>query len=151
MIMFIITAAAAFSWLLTSQQIPQGVATWMNAAFTEPWMFLLAVNVLLLVVGCFMEPNSAILVLAPLFFPVVQALGIDPIHFGIIMIVNLELGMITPPLGLNLFVSAGMTGWKLERVVRASVPFMVSMLAYLVVVTYVPKLSTFLPALVGGP
>jgi C4-dicarboxylate transporter DctM subunit len=150
MIMFIITAAAAFSWLLTSQQIPQGVASWMNQTFTQPWMFLLAVNVLLLVVGCFMEPNSAILVLAPLFFPVVQALGIDPIHFGIVMIVNLELGMLTPPLGLNLFVSAGMTGWKLERVVKASVPFMVSMLVYLLVVTYVPKLSTFLPTLLSS-
>jgi C4-dicarboxylate transporter DctM subunit len=149
MIMFIITAAAAFSWLLTSQQIPQGVATWMNGTFTSPWMFLLAVNVLLLVIGCFMEPNSAILVLAPLFFPVVQALGIDPIHFGIIMIVNLELGMITPPLGLNLFVSAGQTRWPLERVVKATTPFMVSMLVYVLVVTYVPKLSTFLPELLS--
>jgi C4-dicarboxylate transporter DctM subunit len=150
MIMFIITAAAAFSWLLTAQQIPQGVAAWMNQAFTQPWMFLLAVNVLLLVVGCFMEPNSAILVLAPLFFPVVQQLGIDPIHFGILMIVNLELGMVTPPLGLNLFVSAGMTGWKLERVIKASFPFMLSMLAYLVVITYVPKISTWLPQLLSG-
>jgi C4-dicarboxylate transporter DctM subunit len=149
MIMFIITAASAFSWFLTSQQIPQNVASWMGATFTQPWMFLLAVNVLLLIVGCFMEPNSAILVLAPLFFPVVQRLGIDPIHFGIIVIVNLELGMLTPPLGLNLFVSSGMTGWKLDRVVRASFPFMVSMLVYLVFVTYVPKLSTFLPELLS--
>jgi C4-dicarboxylate transporter DctM subunit len=149
MIMFIITAASAFSWFLTSQQIPQDVATWMGSTFTQPWMFLLAVNVLLLVVGCFMEPNSAILVLAPLFFPVVQRLGIDPIHFGIIVIVNLELGMLTPPLGLNLFVSSGMTGWKLDRVVRATIPFMVSMLVYLIAVTYVPKLSTFLPELLS--
>jgi C4-dicarboxylate transporter DctM subunit len=112
-------------------------------------MFLLAVNFLLLIVGCFMEPNSAILVLAPLFFPVVQRLGIDPIHFGIIVIVNLELGMLTPPLGLNLFVSAGMTRWPLDRVVRATVPFMVSMTLYLIVVTYVPKLSLFLPELLS--
>jgi C4-dicarboxylate transporter DctM subunit len=150
MIMFIITAAAAFSWFLTSQQIPQGVASWMSAAISEPWMFLLAVNVLLLVVGCFMEPNSAILVLAPLFFPVVQKLGIDPIHFGIVMIVNLELGMLTPPLGLNLFVSSGMTKLPLERVVRACVPFIVSMVAYLLFVTYVPKVSTFLPQLLSN-
>jgi C4-dicarboxylate transporter DctM subunit len=150
MIMFIITAASAFSWFLTSQQIPQEVATWMGSTFNQPWMFLLAVNVLLLVVGCFMEPNSAILVLAPLFFPVVQRLGIDPIHFGIVVIVNLELGMLTPPLGLNLFVSSGMTGMKLDRVVRATIPFMVSMLAYLLLVTYVPKLSTFLPALLSS-
>jgi C4-dicarboxylate transporter DctM subunit len=150
MIMFIITAASAFSWFLTSQQIPQTVAAWMGATFTQPWMFLLAVNVLLLVVGCFMEPNSAILVLAPLFFPVVQRLGIDPIHFGILVIVNLELGMLTPPLGLNLFVSSGMTGWKLDRVVRATLPFMISMLLYLAVVTYVPTLSTFLPELLSS-
>ena len=145
MIMFIITAASAFSWFLTSQQIPQDVATWMGGTFTQPWMFLLAVNVLLLVVGCFMEPNSAILVLAPLFFPVVQRLGIDPIHFGIIVIVNLELGMLTPPLGLNLFVASGMTKLPLDRVVRAAVPFMVSMLVYLLVVTYVPTLSAVPP------
>jgi C4-dicarboxylate transporter DctM subunit len=149
MIMFIITAASAFSWFLTSQQIPQDVATWMGGTFTQPWMFLLAVNVLLLAVGCIMEPNSAILVLAPLFFPVVQRLGIDPIHFGIVVIVNLELGMLTPPLGLNLFVASGMTKLPLDRVVRAAVPFMVSMLVYLIVVTYVPKLSTFLPELLS--
>lgn len=150
MIMFIITAAAAFSWFLTSQQIPQDVAAWLAGAMKEPWAFLLAVNALLLVVGCFMEPNSAILVLAPLFFPVVKALGIDPIHFGIVMIVNLELGMITPPLGLNLFVSSGMTKLPLDRVVRASLPFMASMLVYLLFVTFVPKISTFLPQLLGS-
>jgi C4-dicarboxylate transporter DctM subunit len=149
MIMFIITAAAAFSWFLTSQQIPQNVASWMASSFTEPWMFLLAVNVLLLIVGCFMEPNSAILVLAPLFFPVVQRLGIDPIHFGIIVIVNLELGMLTPPLGLNLFVSSGMTRWPLDRVVRATAPFIVTMAFYLLIVTYIPKLSLFLPELLS--
>jgi C4-dicarboxylate transporter DctM subunit len=145
MIMFIIIAAAAFAWYLTSQQIPQSVAAWLTGIAPEPWMFLLAVNVLLLIVGCFMEPNSAILVLAPLFLPVVNHFGIDPIHFGIIMIVNLELGMLTPPLGLNLFVSAGMTKFPLERVVKATLPFMLSMLAGLLVITYVPAISTWLP------
>jgi C4-dicarboxylate transporter DctM subunit len=150
MIMFIICAAAAFSWFLTSQGIPQSVASWMSAAMPQPWMFLLAVNIMLLIVGCFMEPNSAILVLAPLFLPVVQRMGIDPIHFGIVMIVNLELGMLTPPLGLNLFVSAGMTGIPLERVVRSTLPFMLSMLAFLLVITYVPAVSTFLPEFLGN-
>lgn len=150
MIMFIICAAAAFSWFLTSQGIPQNVASWMASVTPEPWMFLLAVNLMLLVVGCFMEPNSAILVLAPLFLPVVQKLGIDPIHFGILMIVNLELGMLTPPLGLNLFVSAGMTGFPLERVVRSTLPFMLSMLAFLLVITFVPSVSTFLPELLSN-
>lgn len=150
MIMFIITAAAAFSWFLTSQQIPQDVAGWLANTMREPWAFLLAVNLLLLVVGCFMEPNSAILVLAPLLFPVVKTLGIDPIHFGIVMIVNLELGMLTPPLGLNLFVASGMTKLPLDRVVRATFPFMASMLLYLLFVTFVPKVSTFLPQLLGS-
>jgi C4-dicarboxylate transporter DctM subunit len=151
MIMFIICAAASFSWLLTSQGIPQSVASWLTSVTPEPWMFLLAVNLMLLVVGCFMEPNSAILVLAPLFLPVVQKMGIDPIHFGIIMIVNLELGMLTPPLGLNLFVSAGMTKLPLERVVRATIPFMLSMLAFLLVITFVPTISTILPEMLSGP
>ena len=150
MIMFIICAASAFSWFLTSQSIPQGVASWLTSVTPEPWMFLLAVNLMLLVVGCFMEPNSAILVLAPLFLPVVQKMGIDPIHFGIIMIVNLELGMLTPPLGLNLFVSAGMTGFTLERVVKATIPFMLSMLVFLLVITFVPTISTFLPELLSN-
>jgi len=145
MIMFIICAAAAFSWFLTSQSIPQNIAGWLTSVTPQPWMFLLAVNFMLLIVGCFMEPNSAILVLAPLFLPVVQKMGIDPIHFGIIMIVNLELGMLTPPLGLNLFVSAGMTGYPLERVVRSTLPFMLSMLVFLLVITFVPSISTILP------
>lgn len=150
MIMFIICAAAAFSWFLTSQSIPQGVATWLTSVTPQPWMFLLAVNAMLLIVGCFMEPNSAILVLAPLFLPVVQKMGIDPIHFGIIMIVNLELGMLTPPLGLNLFVSAGMTGFPLERVVKSVIPFMLSMLVFLLVITFVPTVSTILPAMLSN-
>ena len=150
MIMFIICAAAAFSWFLTSQSIPQDVAAWLTSVTPQPWMFLLAVNLMLLVVGCFMEPNSAILVLAPLFLPVVQKMGIDPIHFGIIMIVNLELGMLTPPLGLNLFVSAGMTGYPLERVVKATIPFMLSMLVFLLVITFVPTISTILPELLSN-
>ncbi|MHB8708396.1 MAG: TRAP transporter large permease, partial [Desulfuromonadales bacterium] len=128
MIMFIIIAANAFSWFLTSQTIPQQIASWIINIAPEPWMFLLAVNVLLLVVGTFMEPNSAILVLAPLFYPIIMQMGINPIHFGIIMIYNLELGLLTPPLGLNLFVASGMTGFDLNRVVRSVIPFITAML-----------------------
>lgn len=150
MIMFIIIAANAFSWFLTSQTIPQQIAAWIISVAPEPWMFLLAVNVLLLFVGTFMEPNSAILVLAPLFYPIVMQLGISPIHFGIVMIYNLELGMLTPPLGLNLFVASGMTGFDLSRVVRSVIPFILAMLALLVLYTFVPQLSTWLPDLLGN-
>jgi C4-dicarboxylate transporter DctM subunit len=149
MIMFIIISANAFSWYLTSQTIPQQIATWIVSVAPQPWMFLMAVNFLLLVVGTFMEPNSAILVLAPLFYPIVQAMNINPIHFGIIMVYNLELGLLTPPLGLNLFVSSGMTGFALSRVVRAVIPFIVAMIILLVLFTYVPAISTFLPDLLS--
>lgn len=150
MIMFIIISASAFSWYLTSQGIPQQVAEWIISVAPEPWMFLVAVNVLLLIVGCFMEPNSAILVLAPLFYPIVMKMNINPIHFGIIMIFNLELGMLTPPLGLNLFVSSGMTKFPLSRVVKASMPFIIAMIALLVLYTYVPFFSTWLPDLLSA-
>jgi C4-dicarboxylate transporter DctM subunit len=149
MIMFIILAASAFSWYLTSQGIPQEVAAWIISIAPEPWMFLLAVNILLLIVGCFMEPNSAILVLAPLFYPIIQKLNINPIHFGIMMIFNLELGLLTPPLGLNLFVAAGMTGFPLSRVVKAVIPFIIAMFSLLIVYTYLPIFSTWLPDLLS--
>lgn len=145
MIMFIIITANAFSWFLTSQSIPQQIASWIIAVAPEPWMFLLAVNILLLCVGTFMEPNSAILVLAPLFYPIILQLGINPVHFGIVMIYNLELGMLTPPLGLNLFVASGMTGYALSRVVRSVIPFIIAMLCLLVLYTYIPEFSTWLP------
>lgn len=149
MIMFIIISAAAFSWYLTSQGIPQQVAEWIISVAPQPWMFLVAVNLLLLIVGCFMEPNSAILVLAPLFYPIVMKMNIDPIHFGIIMIFNLELGMLTPPLGLNLFVSSGMTGFPLSRVVKACMPFIIAMVVLLIIYTYVPSFSIWLPNLLS--
>jgi C4-dicarboxylate transporter, DctM subunit len=145
MIMFIIISASAFSWFLTSQSIPQGIASWIVSVAPEPWMFLLAVNILLLFVGTFMEPNSAILVLAPLFYPVIMQMNVNPIHFGIIMIYNLELGMLTPPLGLNLFVASGMTGFDLSRVVKSVIPFMIAMLIMLFFFTYIPSFSTWLP------
>lgn len=150
MIMFIIISASAFSWYLTSQGIPQQVAEWIISVAPQPWMFLVYVNILLLIVGCFMEPNSAILVLAPLFYPIVMKMNINPIHFGIIMIYNLELGMLTPPLGLNLFVASGMTGFPLSRVVRAALPFTIAMIVMLLFYTYIPSFSTWLPDLLSA-
>ena len=116
----------------------------------QPWQFLLIVNIILLIAGNFMEPSSIILILAPIVFPTAIQLGIDPIHLGIIMVVNMEIGMVTPPVGLNLFVASGITGMPLMRVVRASLAWLMVLLGFLVVVTYVPEISTYLPNALFG-
>ncbi|MGA7425375.1 MAG: TRAP transporter large permease subunit, partial [Rhodoplanes sp.] len=105
---------------------------------------------ILLVAGNFMEPSSIILILAPILFPISMQLGIDPIHLGIIMVVNMEIGMVTPPVGLNLFVTSGITGMNIPQVVRAAFPWLTILLAFLVIVTYVPILSLWLPNLLFG-
>jgi C4-dicarboxylate transporter DctM subunit len=109
------------------------------------WVFLIVVNLLLLVAGAFMEPTGIILILAPILFPIALRLGIDPVHLGIIMVVNLEIGMVTPPVGLNLFVTAGITGMSIGQVVRAALPWLSVLLLFLVIVTYVPQLALWLP------
>ena len=112
--------------------------------------FLLVVNLILLVAGNFMEPTGIILILAPIFFPIATQLGIDPIHLGIIMVVNMEIGMVTPPVGLNLFVTSGVTGMSLVQVARAALPWLTVLLVFLVMVTYIPQISLFLPDLIMG-
>ncbi|MHA1563753.1 MAG: TRAP transporter large permease subunit, partial [Alphaproteobacteria bacterium] len=131
--------------------IPQTITAAILAADLPPWAFLVVVNVLLLIAGNFMEPSAILLILAPILFPIAIELGIDPIHLGIIMVVNMEIGMITPPVGLNLFVTAGITGMSLMSVVRAALPWLMILLVFLMLVTYVPVLSTFLPNLLFGP
>ena len=111
------------------------------------WQFLVVVNILLLVAGVFMEPTGIVLILAPILFPIAMRLGIDPVHLGIIMVVNLEIGMVTPPVGLNLFVTAGITRMSIGRVVRAALPWTVILLVFLLIVTYVPAITLFLPNL----
>jgi C4-dicarboxylate transporter DctM subunit len=148
MLMFIIANALLFAHVLTTERIPQTIAEHILAAGMEPWMFLLVVNIILLVAGNFMEPTGIILILAPIFFPIAVQLGIDPIHLGIIMVVNMEIGMITPPVGLNLFVTAGITGMSLVQVIRAALPWLSILLGFLVLVTYVPQISLFLPQLI---
>ncbi|HSH70177.1 MAG TPA: TRAP transporter large permease subunit, partial [Deferrisomatales bacterium] len=113
----------------------------------SPWMFLLLVNVLLLALGCVMDSVSAVLVLAPLFADTLQAYQIDYIHFGIVMILNMEFGMLTPPFGLNLFVAMGISGEPMEEVGRAVLPFLMLLLASLIAITYVPDISLLLPKL----
>ena len=122
----------------------------MGAGF-DWFTFLIAVNVLLLIGGQFMEPSGLLLIVAPVVFPIAIELGVDPIHLGIIMVVNMEIGMITPPIGLNLFVTSGITGMSLVRVVKAALPFVAVLFVFLILVTYVPIMSTFLPTSLMGP
>jgi C4-dicarboxylate transporter DctM subunit len=150
MLMFIIANAMLFAHVLTTERIPQIIAEQIVALGMEPWQFLIVVNIILLIAGNFMEPTAIILILAPIFFPIATQLGIDPIHLGIIMVVNMEIGMITPPVGLNLFVTSGITGMPLMAVVRAAMPWLSLLLIFLVIITYVPTISTFLPDLLMG-
>ena len=123
----------------------------MLSAGFGPVVFLIVVNVILLIGGQFMEPSGLLVIVAPLVFPIAVALGIDPIHLGIIMVVNMEIGMITPPVGLNLFVTAGVAGMSVMKVVRAALPFLGIMFVFLILVTYVPFISTWLPTTLMGP
>ncbi len=141
MVMFIIANGILFSFVLTSEQIPAEVADLFLGLDLSKWAFLLIVNLLLLVVGCFMETSSAILILAPILLPVAMELDVNPIHFGIIMVMNLEIGMVTPPLGLNLFVASGISGMSVLKVARAALPSALVLLFALFVVTYVPDLA----------
>jgi C4-dicarboxylate transporter DctM subunit len=151
MLMFIIANALLFAHTLSAERIPQQVTEWMINMGFNWFTFLIAVNILLLIGGQFMEPSGLLIIVAPVVFPIAMKLGVDPIHLGIIMVVNMEIGMITPPIGLNLFVTSGITGMSLTRVVRAALPFMLVLMAFLVIVTYVPWISTVLPYALMGP
>ena len=150
-LMFIIANALILKHVLTDEQIPQQIASSMISAGFGPIMFLVIVNVILLIGGQFMEPSGLIVIVAPLVFPIAIQLGIDPIHLGIIMVVNMEIGMITPPVGLNLFVTSGVAGMPMMRVVRAALPFLAVLFVFLIMVTYIPWISTFLPTYFMGP
>ena len=150
MLMFIICNAFLFGHVLTTEQIPQAIAETLVALNLSGWQFLVIVNILLLIAGNFMEPSAIILILAPILFPTAVQLGIDPIHLGIIMVVNMEIGMVTPPVGLNLFVASGITGLPLLSVVRAALPWLMVLLGFLIVITYVPEISLYLPNLLFG-
>lgn len=141
MVMFIIANGILFSFVLTSEQIPAEVAQFFIRLDLSQWAFLLVVNILLLITGAFMETSSAILILAPILLPVATQLGVNPVHLGIIMVMNLEIGMITPPLGLNLFVASGISGMTVLQVARAALPSALVLLFALFVVTYVPDLA----------
>jgi C4-dicarboxylate transporter DctM subunit len=151
MLMFIIANALILKHVLTDEQIPQHIANSMLDAGFGPITFLIMVNVILLIGGQFMEPSGLIVIVAPLVFPIAIQLGIDPIHLGIIMVVNMEIGMITPPVGLNLFVTSGVAGMPMMAVVKAALPFLGVLFIFLIMVTYIPWLSTYLPTMLMGP
>ncbi len=151
MLLFIIANALILKHVLTEEQIPQAITEAMLAAGLGPIMFLVVVNIILLIGGQFMEPSGLLIIVAPLVFPIAIELGIDPIHLGIIMVVNMEIGMITPPVGLNLFVTAGVAKMSVTNVVKAALPWVSIMFIFLIMVTYIPSISTWLPTTMMGP
>ena len=151
MLLFIIANALILKHVLTEERIPQAITEAMLSAGFGPIMFLIIVNIILLIGGQFMEPSGLLIIVAPLVFPIAIELGIDPIHLGIIMVVNMEIGMITPPVGLNLFVTAGVARMSMLGVVKAAAPWLAIMFLFLIIVTYIPAVSTWLPTLFMGP
>ena len=149
MLLYIITNAVLFSFLMTHENIPQAMADWMMGTGLGVVGFLLIVNVLLLLAGNVMEPSSIVLIMAPILFPIAMKLGIDPVHFGIMMVVNMEVGMCHPPVGLNLYVSSGITKMGITELTIAVWPWLLTMLVFLGMVTYIPIISTWLPKTLG--
>lgn len=145
MLLFVIANAMIFAHVLTTERIPHVIAEAIVAWGLEPWMFLIVMNLLLLAAGNFMEPSAILLIMAPILFPIATQMGIDPIHLGIIMVVNMEIGMLTPPVGLNLFVTAGITGHSIGWAIRAALPWLSLLLIFLMIITYIPEVSLFLP------
>jgi C4-dicarboxylate transporter, DctM subunit len=146
-ILLIISTASVFGWVLTANRIPDMIAQGFIALSDNPYVFLLLVNLLLLIVGMFLETGAAIIILAPILTPVALKLGIDPIHFGIIMIVNLAVGMTTPPVGVNLFVACQVAGLRIEQILKSMLPFYGILLLDIALITYLPQLTLWLPAL----
>ncbi len=149
MILYIITNAVLFSFLMTSENVPHAMATWLVGAGLGKYAFLFMVNLLLLIAGNVMEPSSIVLILAPILFPVAMSLGIDPVHFGIMVVVNMEVGLCHPPVGLNLYVTSGITHMGITELTKAVWPWLATMLVFLAITSYIPIISTWLPHAMG--
>lgn len=145
MLLFVIANAMLFAHVLTTERIPHAIAEFIVSWGLPAWAFLVVVNILLLIAGNFMEPSAIILIMAPILFPIAIQLGIDPIHLGIIMVVNMEIGMLTPPVGLNLFVTAGITKNSIGWAIRATAPWLGLLIVFLLLITYIPNISLVLP------
>ena len=140
-ILIIVACAGVFAWLLTVNQVPATITAWLQSLNVSAWMLLLAINILLLLVGCFLDPLSAILLLSPLLVPMVKAVGINTVHFGIVVTVNLAIGLFHPPFGINIFVAQSVLGLKLETIYRGIIPFVIIYLIALGLITYIPEIS----------
>lgn len=149
MLMFIIANAFMFAFVLTTLQIPQIASEFIVDLGLPVWGFLLVLNILLLAAGNFMEPTSVVLILTPIVFPIAMEMGIDPIHLGVLMVVNMQIGLVTPPVGLNLFVTAGVAKMSLEDTIKASLPWLSVLLVVLILITYIPWFSLVLPNALG--
>jgi TRAP-type C4-dicarboxylate transport system permease large subunit len=146
-VLFIVASASIFAWVLTTTQITDAIAAWVLSISSSPWVFLLLANVFLLFVGCFMETIAAITILVPVFMPIIAKLGIDPVHFGLIMVLNLMIGLLTPPVGMVLFILQKVSGLSFEQTMRAVLPWLWPLLATLALITYVPQLVLWLPGI----
>jgi TRAP-type C4-dicarboxylate transport system permease large subunit len=144
-VLFIVAAASIFGWMLTATGVTAAISSWVLAFTKEPWVFLLLANVLMLFVGCFLEPTAAITILVPILVPICQQLGIDLVHFGLVMVLNLMIGLLHPPMGMVLFVLARVAKLSVERTTIAILPWLVPLLGSLVVITYFPRLVLWLP------
>lgn len=149
-VMLLLAAASIFGWILTVGQVPQSLGSWLVSADVTQFMFLLLTNVILIVAGMFIDGSSAIVILAPLLYPLAVSLGVNPIHYGVIMVANAAIGMFTPPFGLNLFVAQPITGNKMSTIIKGVMPFVIISIIALFIITYWPSLSLFLPRLVYG-
>jgi TRAP-type C4-dicarboxylate transport system permease large subunit len=145
-VLLIVAAASIFGWMLTATRTTEMIATWVLSITTDPWTFLLLANLLMLFVGCFLEPTAAITILVPILLPIVHKLGIDPVHFGLVMVLNLMIGLLHPPMGLVLFVLARVAKLSVERTTMAILPWLVPLLVSLGIVTYIPAISLWLPS-----
>jgi TRAP-type C4-dicarboxylate transport system permease large subunit len=144
-VLFIVAAASIFGWMLTATGVTAAIAEWVLGFTKEPWVFLLLANLLMLFVGCFLEPTAAITILVPILVPICQQLGIDLVHFGLVMVLNLMIGLLHPPMGMVLFVLARVAKLSVERTTMAILPWLVPLLGSLVIITYMPKLVLWLP------
>ncbi len=148
-VMFIVAAASIFGWMLTATGVTAQIAEWVLSVTKEPWLFLLMANLLMLFVGCFLEPTAAITILVPILLPIARQLGIDPVHFGLVMVLNLMIGLLHPPMGMVLFVLARVAKLSVERTTMAILPWLLPLLGSLVLLTYVPSIALWLPRTMG--
>ncbi|HZF79517.1 MAG TPA: TRAP transporter large permease, partial [Rubrivivax sp.] len=148
-VLFIVAAASIFGWMLTATGVTADIARWVLAVTKDPWMFLLMANLLMLFVGCFLEPTAAITILVPILLPIARQLGVDPVHFGLVMVLNLMIGLLHPPMGMVLFVLARVAKLSFERTTIAILPWLAPLLLSLAVITYMPQLVLWLPRQMG--